>query len=350
MLGKFCEYEDNNCSHSNTHPYTYDNSGRLIREYLTEYDTQANKTTREFIYLYDETGMIGVMCNSIVYYYLRNLQGDVIAIYDASGEKKVEYAYDAWGNCTIVYAEDLAFANANPIRYRGYYFDRETGLYYLNARYYSPEWRRFISPDDTEYLDPETPNGLNLYAYCGNDPVNYADPSGHSVILISLIIGAAIGFGTAAYIDYQDDGQIFNGSVKWYDYLGATVLGGAIGAGLGAFAGMSFSASIPTFGWINTGGALMFGITGTTTLTITGAQLLGATGLLGATYMFASNNRPGNNRVQNKQFEHAARSAGYNPKDPRVKDILKEIHQYIRKNNLNLGWKELLELIKEWLG
>ena len=74
----------------------------------------------------------------------------------------------------------------NPIRYRGYYYDRETGLYYLNARYYNPQWRRFISPDDTAYLNPETPNGLNLYAYCNNDPVNYADPSGN--IPLDIII------------------------------------------------------------------------------------------------------------------------------------------------------------------
>ena len=167
-----------------------------------------------------------------------------------------------------------------------------------------------------------------------------------------MIIGALIGFGTAAYIDYRDDGQIFNGSVAWYDYLGATVLGGAIGAGLGAFAGMSFSATIPTgFALAQTSaGTMALVATGTMNLTVTGAQILGVAGLLGATYMFASNNRPGNNRVQNKQFEQAARSAGYNPKDPRVRDILSEIHQYIRKNKLNLGWKELLELIKEWLG
>ena len=57
----------------------------------------------------------------------------------------------------------------NPFRYRGYYYDEDTGLYYLNARYYSPVWRRFISPDDTAYLDPESVNGLNLYAYCNKD-------------------------------------------------------------------------------------------------------------------------------------------------------------------------------------
>ena len=183
-----------------------------------------------------------------------------------------------------------------------------------------------------------------------NDPINYYDPCGNFAILAGLIIGAAIGLGVATYIDYRDDGRIFNGSIKWYNYLGAIALGGAIGAGLGTFAGTSFSASIPTFGLVNTGGALMLGATGTTTLTITGSQVLGAAGLLGATYMFASNNRPGNNRVQNKQFEQAAKSAGYNPKDPRVRDALNEVHQYIRKNKLNLGWKELLELIKEWLG
>ena len=81
-----------------------------------------------------------------------------------------------WGNCTI--SGNTTVAKANPIRYRGYYYDEETGLYYCNARYYSPKWRRFISPDDTSYLDPSSVNGLNQYCYCGNDPVNYCDPSG----------------------------------------------------------------------------------------------------------------------------------------------------------------------------
>ena len=75
-----------------------------------------------------------------------------------------------YGNCTI--SGDTAVAQANPIRYRGYYYDDDTGLYYCNARYYSPKWRRFISPDDTAYLDPSSVNGLNQYCYCGNDPIN----------------------------------------------------------------------------------------------------------------------------------------------------------------------------------
>ena len=114
------------------------------------------------------------------YYFQRNLQGDVVAIYDTNGTLKAKYLYDAWGNCTIA-SETTSYdvANANPIRYRGYYYDDDTGLYYCNARYYSPKWRRFISPDDTAYLDPKSSNGLNLYCYCCNDPVNCADPSGH---------------------------------------------------------------------------------------------------------------------------------------------------------------------------
>ena len=88
----------------------------------------------------------------------------------------------------------MQLATANPIRYRGYYFDVDTGLYYLNARYYSPQFRRFISPDDTAYLDVDTVGGLDLYTYCGNDPVNNFDPSGHSVLdILAALLCTAIG-------------------------------------------------------------------------------------------------------------------------------------------------------------
>ena len=144
------------------------------------------------------------------YYFQRNLLGDVIGIYNTSGTKVSGYAYDAWGNCTITLNTN-GIATKNPIRYRGYYYDEVSGLYYLNARYYSPTWRRFISPDDTSYLDPATPNGLNLYAYCNNDPVNYADPSGNSVIaslLIGFAISSLIGWGLSQMFGSQIAGGI----------------------------------------------------------------------------------------------------------------------------------------------
>ena len=129
----------------------------------------------------------------------RHPRRDVIGILDNSGNTVVKYTYDAYGNCTRGYTTNTDLADSNPIRYRSYYYDKDTGLYYLNARYYNPQWRRFISPDNTAYLDVENANGLNLYAYCNNDPINYKDPSGHfgifATILISTIIGAAIGAG-----------------------------------------------------------------------------------------------------------------------------------------------------------
>lgn len=157
------------------------------------------------------------------YYYRRNLQGDVVAIYDANGNRKAEYIYDAYGNCSIYYsASDTDIASVNPIRYRSYYYDRETKLYYLNARYYNPEWRRFISPDDTAYIDPDTPNGLNLYAYCNNDPVNFVDPSGHSITLALIFAGTfAVGFGSSLFINAATN----NWKLDWRDFAQAGVDG-----------------------------------------------------------------------------------------------------------------------------
>lgn len=96
----------------------------------------------------------------------------------------IKYVYDAWGNHAVLDADgnDIEdtnhIGNINPFRYRGYFYDVETGLYYLQTRYYDPETGRFISQDSTEYAEHKTVNGLNLYAYCGNNPVMNVDPTG----------------------------------------------------------------------------------------------------------------------------------------------------------------------------
>ena len=111
-------------------------------------------------------------------------QGNIIALIDSSGSVVVEYKYDAWGNHAVLDANgaDITDVNhigvLNPFRYRGYFYDVETGLYYLKSRYYDPEIGRFITIDGIEYLDPKTINGLNLYAYCGNNPVMRTDSQG----------------------------------------------------------------------------------------------------------------------------------------------------------------------------
>ena len=121
---------------------------------------------------------------SETFYYRKDAQGNVIALLDSTGAVVVKYVYDAWGNHKVtnpdgsVLADQTHIGNLNPYRYRGYYYDTETGLYFLKTRYYDPEVGRFITIDDVQYLNPETINGLNLYAYCGNNPVMNVDPEG----------------------------------------------------------------------------------------------------------------------------------------------------------------------------
>ena len=128
-------------------------------------------------YFYDESGIAGMYYQGAYWYFRKNLQGDVVGICNASGTLIGEYAYDAWGN--LLEEPESGIMKDNPFRYRGYYYDTSIGLYYLNSRYYDPETGRFLNEDLVSYLEPETIGGINLYAYCLNDPVNYVDPTGH---------------------------------------------------------------------------------------------------------------------------------------------------------------------------
>lgn len=124
------------------------------------------------------------------YLFKKNLQGDIIEIWgtaDGSSRsdfrKLVTYTYDAWGNITsMVDTTDNWYrvGTANPFRYRGYYYDNESGLYYLQSRYYDPVTGRFLNADAHEFLGAtETPTGYNLYSYCDNNYINDTDPSGN---------------------------------------------------------------------------------------------------------------------------------------------------------------------------
>jgi len=138
----------------------------------------------------------GTVVSDQSYFYATNAQGDVIAIYDENGVKIYTYAYDAWGNLIEgreVAAGGAAAAAVNPLRYRGYYFDAETGLYYLNSRYYNPQWGRFLNADT--YISTGTGLiGYNMYAYCNNNPVMYIDPTGDiSKEQVGAIVGMFFG-------------------------------------------------------------------------------------------------------------------------------------------------------------
>jgi RHS repeat-associated protein len=120
------------------------------------------------------------------YFFEKNLQGDIVAVYNESGVKIGSYTYDAWGNCTVsvessaTAMEKSIVRNYNPFRYRGYYYDTETGFYYVSSRYYDSAIGRWISADLPETLTAEFENfaQYNLFAYCFNNPVNRSDETG----------------------------------------------------------------------------------------------------------------------------------------------------------------------------
>ena len=179
-------------------------------------------------------------------YYVLSVHGDVIKIVDASGNDLVSYSYDAWGKAEMKSGGN-DFASYNPFRYRGYVYDGETGYYLCGTRYYVPEWRRWLTPDSFEYLNTDCPSGLNPFCYCNNNPINYVDPTGHFAIgflILGFVLGASIGFGSVVYRDWQDDGEIFNGSLQWSDYFKGTVMGAALGVACGTVVGFGTGAVI----------------------------------------------------------------------------------------------------------
>ncbi len=148
--------------------------------------TGGSTSSYTLVYLYDEYGSpIGFRYRTPSYsagvfdgyFFEKNIQGDVIGIWDQNGTKVVSYVYDAWGNVTVSGTGASGIGAKNPFRYRGYYFDTETGLYYLQTRYYNPSWGRFINADG-QFNGCLL--GFNQFVYCNNNPVNLVDDQGDS--------------------------------------------------------------------------------------------------------------------------------------------------------------------------
>jgi RHS repeat-associated protein len=166
-----------------THEYLTLN-GKVARETIRTNNT----LTAVLDFVYDESGKPFALKYSTngtsfqTYYYVLNLQGDVVKlIHYIPGfeyESVATYEYDAWGN---IVSSSGRLAEINPLRYRGYYYDSETGFYYLQSRYYDPANRRFINADGLISFDCGF-SGLNMYSYCGNCPVACSDPNGASFI------------------------------------------------------------------------------------------------------------------------------------------------------------------------
>ncbi len=160
------------------------------------------------------------------YYYITDISGNVIAITNENREFVAEYYYDEWGRVLITEAsgtENRRVANLNPIRYRGYYYDTETGYYYLRSRYYNPEICRFINADAPEIaqLSKNYPVGINNFAYCNNNPVCNTDSSGMWVELEFPIYPFKNGFGVYVNIKFLNKDSCLSFAKEIVRYRGS---------------------------------------------------------------------------------------------------------------------------------
>ena len=179
-----------------------------------------------------------------IYWYEKNLQGDIVAVYNEAGVKLLTYTYNAWGeitNTTYLNGSRTTNVTENPFRYRGYYYDKDLGMYYLQTRYYDAELCRFISADG--YVS--TGQGLigyNMYAYCGNNPVNREDCTGQFWSKIWEFtktafteIGKAMGLMSTAYAGCGG-AAVADGPLPFGDIVAAAGIAlltvGAIGYGI----------------------------------------------------------------------------------------------------------------------
>ena len=193
--------------------------------------------------------------NDIMYYYVKNLQGDIVKIVKQDGSVAATYTYDAWGkllsvkdgsNVNVPASKPFHVANLNPYRYRGYIYDTETGLYYLQSRYYDPITGRFLNADDMQFLI-KCDNVLagNLFNYCANNAVNNADPKGEFWLTLAykaVISFITVGLGisliyTAISVVSSIYNFFYNQQFKFNDYIVGQGSGNAAKVRMGLFTG-----------------------------------------------------------------------------------------------------------------
>ena len=216
-----------NTAKEQTITYKYNDEGirteKVVNGIASKYYLEGTKVIYEMTgtnlsyYQYDEQGnIIGMQYNGTQYYYIKNLQGDIIGILDNELNQVVKYDYDSWGKVIAItdatgteITDQSHIGNINPYRYRSYRYDRETGLYYLQSRYYNPEWGRFLNADG--YITGVS-IGNNLYAYCCNNPINYYDPYGEIAVTSSMLL-LLLGIAMGAYMLSQVDVDL-----SWIDF------------------------------------------------------------------------------------------------------------------------------------
>ena len=352
--------------------YTYDSNGQRISKTVDGETTDyyvvdgvrigEHKAGRDILYMHDEKGDIyGICYDGITHYFVQNVQGDIIGILNTTGTLVAKYEYDAWGNVTAIpVAEDGCghsvdspdhIAHVNPFRYRGYYYDAETGFYYTHSRYYDSEVGRFISPDTLEVLDIQDDlYDKNLYIYCDDNPVIRIDSSG---AVWHLAIGAAVGVATQFIADVgfglvsgSSFGEVMS-SLSPVDYASAAI-GGAIAAtGIGIVGSITINAAL--------GGATYVancsykGVTANAKDFIISTATGGVSGLIGG--RGANGKKLRGIYSRSKQVINTTKSARKKAMyTAKITDVKKEVVKGTRKTFRAGIFSNLVNTVRKWFG
>lgn len=246
---------------------TYEKVGSVAHEYRTlngkvVYEKiGSGSTAKIMIFSYDAQGRpfaVKYSTNNggsyITYFYALNQQGDVVKIFrslpsrDSNGNLNglteavyATYTYDAWGN---ILSQSGSMASTNPLRYRGYYYDSETGFYYLQSRYYDPATRRFINADVYSSTDSSDAISCNMFAYCGNNPTSRSDETGDFWnFIVGAVVGAVVNAVSTAVDAVKEGGLDALSDGKTWAKIGVSAAGGLVSGALAA-SGVGLGASI----------------------------------------------------------------------------------------------------------
>lgn len=272
----------------NDFTYTYNEEGIRIKKVTpfetTTFDLEGSNVVKmskvfsggtvQMYFNYDQLGLlIGFHSNGKEYFYQRDITGNINKVIDENGVCVVKYSYNAWGKVTKNVLITTDSGQHNPFLYKGYYYDDEIEMYYCKSRYYDPELGRWISADSSAFINESNANGMNLYTYCNNSPIQLYDPNGNApwwswaisglqlvvgIVLVCTGVGAGLG---ASLILSGTLGLIANAAgPRIAQFIGGA---GSVANGSGA---ISTGISLWSYGWIGAvAGTLLIGI-GTATI------------------------------------------------------------------------------------